>query len=154
MEELSSSARDKLETGRKYGWTDEKWLKAANAIELSGATKKEEKIKVLRDAGFSSTEATGFYNLNAGNDYYKSSGSSTPYGLNSGQYDKTKYWSEKSGKSEKEVAGYFKAIKGLTKKADIIAALEAAGMSSSEANEFYALRQGRDSGYKAYKNGG
>ncbi len=153
VEELSSSARDKLETGRKYGWTDEKWLKAANAIELSGVTKKEEKIKVLRDAGFSASEAAGYYNLNAGNDYYKSSGSSTPYGLSSGQYDKTKYWSEKNGKSEKEVAGYFKAIKGLTKKVDIIAALEAAGMSSSEANEFYALRRGRDSGYKAYKNG-
>ena len=153
VEELSSSARDKLETGRKYGWTDEKWLKAANAIELSGVTKKEEKIKVLRDAGFSASEAAGYYNLNAGNDYYKSSGSSTPYGLNAAQYDKTKYWSEKSGKSEKEVAGYFKAIKGLTKKVDIIAALEAAGMSSSEANEFYKLRQGRDSGYKAYKNG-
>ena len=153
VEELSSSARDKLETGRKYGWTDEKWLKAANAIELSGVTKKEEKIKVLRDAGFSSTEAAGYYNLNAGNDYYSSKAAGTPYGLNSGQYDKTKYWSEKSGKSEKEVAGYFKAIKGLTKKVDIIAALEAAGMSSSEANEFYALRQGRDSGYKAYKNG-
>ena len=153
VEELSSSARNKLETGRKYGWTDEKWLKAANAIELSGVTKKEEKIKVLRDAGFSASEAAGYYNLNAGNDYYKSSGSSTPYGLNSAQYDKTKYWSEKSGKSEKEVAGYFKAIKGLTKKVDIIAALEAAGMSSSEANEFYTLRRGRDSGYKAYKNG-
>lgn len=154
VEELSSSARDKLETGRKYGWTDEKWLKAANAIELSGATKKEEKIKVLRDAGFSASEAAGYYNLNAGNDYYSSKAAGTPYGLSSGQYDKTKYWSEKSGKSEKEVAGYFKAIKGLTKKVDIIAALEAAGMSSSEANEFYALRQGRDSGYKAYKNGG
>ncbi len=154
VEELSSSARDKLETGRKYGWTDEKWLKAANAIELSGVTKKEEKIKVLRDAGFSASEAAGYYNLNAGNDYYSSKAAGTPYGLNSGQYDKTKYWSEKSGKSEKEVAGYFKAIKGLTKKVDIIAALEAAGMSSSEANEFYALRQGRDSGYKAYKNGG
>lgn len=153
VEELSSSARNKLETGRKYGWTDEKWLKAANAIKLSGVTKKEEKIKVLRDAGFSASEAAGYYNLNDGNDYYKSSGSSTPYGLNSAQYDKTKYWSEKSGKSEKEVAGYFKAIKGLTKKVDIIAALEAAGMSSSEANEFYALRRGRDSGYKAYKNG-
>ena len=153
VEELSSSARNKLETGRKYGWTDEKWLKAANAIKLSGVTKKEEKIKVLRDAGFSALEAAGYYNLNDGNDYYKSSGSSTPYGLNSAQYDKTKYWSEKSGKSEKEVAGYFKAIKGLTKKVDIIAALEAAGMSSSEANEFYALRRGRDSGYKAYKNG-
>ncbi len=153
VEELSSSARNKLETGRKYGWTDEKWLKAANAIELSGVTKKEEKIKVLRDAGFSASEAAGYYNLNAGNDYYKSSGSGTPYGLNAAQYDKTKYWSEKSGKSEKEVAGYFKAIKGLTKKVDIIAALEAAGMSSSEANEFYALRRGRDSGYKAYKNG-
>lgn len=154
VEELSSSARDKLETGRKYGWTDEKWLKAANAIELSGVTKKEEKIKVLRDAGFSASEAAGYYNLNAGNDYYSSKAAGTPYGLSSGQYDKTKYWSEKSGKSEKEVAGYFKAIKGLTKKVDIIAALEAAGMSSSEANEFYALRQGRDSGYKAYKNGG
>lgn len=154
VEELSSSARDKLETGRKYGWTDEKWLKAANAIELSGVTKKEEKIKVLRDAGFSASEAAGYYNLNAGNDYYSSKAAGTPYGLNSGQYDKTKYWSEKSGKSEKEVAGYFKAIKGLTKKVDIIAALEAAGMNSSEANEFYALRQGRDSGYKAYKNGG
>ena len=154
VEELSSSARDKLETGRKYGWTDEKWLKAANAIELSGATKKEEKIKVLRDAGFSASEAAGYYNLNAGNDYYSSKAAGTPYGLSSGQYDKTKYWSEKSGKSEKEVAGYFKAIKGLTKKVDIIAALEAAGMSSSEANEFYALRQGRDSGYEAYKNGG
>lgn len=153
VEELSSSARDKLETGRKYGWTDEKWLKAANAIELSGATKKEEKIKVLRDAGFSASEAAGYYNLNAGNDYYSSKAAGTPYGLNSAQYDKTKYWSEKSGKSEKEVAGYFKAIKGLTKKVDIIAALESAGMSSSEANEFYALRQGRDSGYKAYKNG-
>lgn len=153
VEELSSSARNKLETGRKYGWTDEKWLKAANAIKLSGVTKKEEKIKVLRDAGFSASEAAGYYNLNDGNDYYKSSGSGTPYGLNSAQYDKTKYWSEKSGKSEKEVAGYFKAIKGLTKKVDIIAALEAAGMSSSEANEFYALRRGRDSGYKAYKNG-
>ena len=153
VEELSSSARDKLETGRKYGWTDEKWLKAANAIELSGVTKKEEKIKVLRDAGFSASEAAGYYNLNAGNDYYSSKAAGTPYGLSSGQYDKTKYWSEKSGKSEKEVAGYFKAIKGLTKKVDIIAALEAAGMSSSEANEFYALRQGRDSGYKAYKNG-
>lgn len=154
VEELSSSARDKLETGRKYGWTDEKWLKAANAIELSGVTKKEEKIKVLRDAGFSASEAAGYYNLNAGNDYYSSKAAGTPYGLSSGQYDKTKYWSEKSGKSEKEVAGYFKAIKGLTKKVDIIAALESAGMSSSEANEFYALRQGRDSGYKAYKNGG
>ena len=153
VEELSSSARNKLETGRKYGWTDEKWLKAANAIKLSGVTKKEEKIKVLRDAGFSASEAAGYYNLNDGNDYYKSSGSSTPYGLNSAQYDKTKYWSEKSGKSEKEVAGYFKAIKGLRKKVDIIAALEAAGMSSSEANEFYTLRRGRDSGYKAYKNG-
>ena len=153
VEELSSSARNKLETGRKYGWTDEKWLKAANAIKLSGVTKKEEKIKVLRDAGFSASEAAGYYNLNDGNDYYKSSGSGTPYGLNSAQYDKTKYWSEKSGKSEKEVAGYFKAIKGLTKKVDIIAALEAAGMSSSEANEFYTLRRGRDSGYKAYKNG-
>ncbi len=153
VEELSSSARNKLETGRKYGWTDEKWLKAVNAIKISGVTKKEEKIKVLRDAGFSASEAVGYYNLNDGNDYYKSSGSSTPYGLSSGQYDKTKYWSEKSGKSEKEVAGYFKAIKGLTKKVDIIAALEAAGMSSSEANEFYALRRGRDSGYKAYKNG-
>ena len=109
---------------------------------------------MLRDAGFSASEAAGYYNLNAGNDYYSSKAAGTPYGLNSGQYDKTKYWSEKSGKSEKEVAGYFKAIKGLTKKVDIIAALEAAGMSSSEANEFYALRQGRDSGYKAYKNGG
>ena len=153
MEELSSSARDKLETGRKYGWTDEKWLKAANAIKLSGVTKKEEKIKVLRDAGFSASEAAGYYNLNDGNDYYKSSGSGTPYGLSSGQYDKTKYWSEKSGKSEKEVAGYFKAIKGLTKKVDIIAALEAAGMSSSEANAFWNLRQGYDKEYKAYKNG-
>lgn len=153
VEELSSSARNKLETGRKYGWTDEKWLKAANAIELSGVTKKEEKIKVLRDAGFSASEAAGYYNLNAGNDYYSSKAAGTPYGLSSLQYDKTKYWSEKSGKSEKEVAGYFKAIKGLTKKVDIIAALEAAGMSSSEANEFYALRKGRDSGYKAYKNG-
>lgn len=153
VEELSSSARDKLETGRKYGWTDEKWLKAANAIELSGVTKKEEKIKVLRDAGFSASEAAGYYNLNAGNDYYSSKAAGTPYGLSSGQYDKAKYWSEKSGKSEKEVAGYFKAIKGLTKKVDIIAALEAAGMSSSEANEFYTLRRGRDSGYKAYKNG-
>ena len=153
VEELSSSARDKLETGRKYGWTDEKWLKASNAIKLSGVTKKEEKIKVLRDAGFSASEAASYYNLNAGNDYYKSSGSSTPYGLSSGQYDKTKYWSEKSGKSEKEVAGYFKAIKGLTKKVDIIAALEAAGMSSSEANAFWNLRQGYDKEYKAYKNG-
>ena len=154
VEELSSSARDKLETGRKYGWTDEKWLKAANAIELSGATKKEEKIKVLRDAGFSASEAAGYYNLNAGNDYYSSKAAGTPYGLSSGQYDKTKYWSEKSGKSEKEVAGYFKAIKGLTKKVDIIAALEAAGMSSSEANAFWNLRQGYDKEYKAYKNGG
>ena len=153
VEELSSSARDKLETGRKYGWTDEKWLKAANAIELSGVTKKEEKIKVLRDAGFSASEAAGYYNLNAGNDYYSSKAAGTPYGLNSAQYDKTKYWSEKSGKSEKEVAGYFKAIKGLTKKVDIIAALEAAGMSSSEANAFWNLRQGYDKEYKAYKNG-
>ena len=152
-EELSSSARDKLETGRKYGWTDEKWLKAANAIELSGVTKKEEKIKVLRDAGFSASEAAGYYNLDAGNDYYSSKAAGTPYGLNSAQYDKTKYWSEKSGKSEKEVAGYFKAIKGLTKKVDIIAALEAAGMSSSEANAFWNLRQGYDKEYKAYKNG-
>lgn len=153
VEELSSSARDKLETGRKYGWMDEKWLKAANAIELSGVTKKEEKIKVLRDAGFSASEAAGYYNLNAGNDYYSSKAAGTPYGLSSGQYDKTKYWSEKSGKSEKEVAGYFKAIKGLTKKVDIIAALEAAGMSSSEANAFWNLRQGYDKEYKAYKNG-
>ena len=153
VEELSSSARNKLETGRKYGWTDEKWLKAANAIELSGVTKKEEKIKVLRDAGFSASEAAGYYNLNAGNDYYSSKAAGTPYGLSSGQYDKTKYWSEKSGKSEKEVAGYFKAIKGLTKKVDIIAALEAAGMSSSEANAFWNLRQGYDKEYKAYKNG-
>nr|DAG79007.1 MAG TPA: hypothetical protein [Caudoviricetes sp.] len=153
VEELSSSARNKLETGRKYGWTDEKWLKAVNAIKISGVTKKEEKIKVLRDAGFSASEAVGYYNLNDGNDYYKSSGSGTPYGLNSAQYDKTKYYSEKSGKSEKEVAGYFKAIKGLTKKVDIIAALEAAGMSSSEANAFWNLRQGYDKEYKAYKNG-
>ena len=153
VDELSSSARKKLAEGKKYGWAEANWLKAANAIKLSGASKKEEKIKALRDAGFSATEAAGYYNLNEGNDYYSAKAASTPYGLSSTQYDKTKYWSEKSGKSEKEVAGYFKAIKGLKKKADIIAALEAAGMSSSEANDFYKLRQGHDSGYKAYKNG-
>ena len=154
VEELSSSSRNKLKTAKeKYGWTDEKWLLAANAIKLSGATKKKEKIKALRDAGFSAMEAAGYYNLSDGNDYYSSKAAGTPYGLSSGQYDKTKYWSEKSGKNEKEVAGYFKAIKGLTKKVDIIAALEAAGMSSSEANAFWNLRQGYDKEYKAYKNG-
>ena len=154
VEKLTSSKRDKLLEGKKYGWTDEKWLEAENAIKLAGASKKDEKIKALRDAGFSATEAAGFYNLNAGNDYYSAEAAGTPYGLEAKQYDKTKYYSKKTGKSEKEVAGYYKAIKGLRKKVDIIAALEAAGLSSSEANEFYNLRQGRDSGYKTYKNGG
>lgn len=160
--DLSSSHRDDLAEAKKHGWTDRTYMDAVNILNITGATKKEDIIKTLMNAGASYEMAQGYYNLRQNKDYDRYVGKLTiPYGLSSEkQADKVDYYISNYNSNENisasEVAKWIKAAKGLRKKADMIAAYQSAGASYSEATTLYALVKGYDKQFNAWykENGG
>ena len=162
VDDLSTAHRKDLEEAKKYGWTERQYIDAVNLIKASGASKKDEIIKTLTDAGASYTMAQGYYNLREDKDYYRDVSTKTiAYGMSDQkQADKIDYYMEhynsNSDLTAEDVAKWVKAAKGLTKKADIVAAYESAGATHAEALKLYALMKGYDKAFKAYykENGG
>ncbi|MBR3610057.1 MAG: hypothetical protein IKL57_01145 [Oscillospiraceae bacterium] len=160
-EDLSSSHREDLEAAKKHGWTERQFLDAVNVLKLSGASKKNDIIKALMDAGASYEMAQGYYNLREDKDYNRYVGETTvSYGLSTQkQADKVDFFVVNYGTedvSASEVAKWIKAAKGKRKKNDIIGAYQSAGASYSDAVKLYSLMQGRDKEFNTWyeENGG
>lgn len=161
-DDLSTSHREDLEAAKKYGWTERQYIDAVNLIKVSGATKKDDIIKTLTDAGASYEMAQGYYNLRENKDYHRSVAKATiAYGMsNQKQADKIDYYMEHYNNnkdlSAEDVAKWTKASKGLRKKADIVAAYKSAGATEAEALKLYALMYGKDKQFNSYykENGG
>lgn len=163
VEDLSTSHREDLLAAQNYGWTERQYIDAVNLIKVSGASKKDDIIKTLTDAGASYEMAQGYYNLRQDKDYNRSvsTGSTVAYGMsNQKQADKIDYYMEhynkNDGLSANDIAKWTKASKGLRKKADIVAAYESAGATHEEATTLYALMYGHDKAFNTYykQNGG
>jgi hypothetical protein len=69
--DLSSSKQADLKAAVSYGWTERQFLDAVNIIKLSGATKKDDIINALMEAGAPYDMAVGYYNLSKNYDYWK-----------------------------------------------------------------------------------
>ncbi|MBR3952568.1 MAG: hypothetical protein IKJ82_03005 [Oscillospiraceae bacterium] len=69
--DLSSAKQADLAEAKKHGWTERQFLDAVNVLKLSGASRKNDIIKALMDAGASYEMALGYYNLQENNDYFK-----------------------------------------------------------------------------------
>ena len=163
IDELTSPQRRKLEEATQtYDWTEREYLEAMNVVNESGATKKVDIISALKEAGFPSVKATGYYNLQEGNDYYKPSGPITyAYGMkNQKQVDKANYflanYNSDGSVTSKDISAWFKAGAGCKKKAEYIAAYQSAGATYQQAVWFTDLMKGNDKSFNAWykENGG
>ena len=163
-DDLSSSQIEDMKAAVAEGWTERQFLDAVNVVKLSGATKKDDIIKALKDAGATDEMARGYYNLRQNYDYDKvtSSGTKTySYGMkNQKQVDKANYYLENyngGGElSSNDLAKWFAAAEGCKKKQEYIDAYMSAGATYSQALKFYNLMRGYDDDFNAWykENGG
>ncbi len=164
-DDLSSSQREDMNAAVAEGWTERQYLDAVNVIKLSGATKKDDIIKALKDAGATDEMARGYYNLRQNYDYDKvtsSSGTKTfSYGMkNQKQVDKADYFlSNYNGDgsvTSQDLAKWYAAAAGCKKKQEYIDAYMSAGATYSQALKFYNLMRGYDDDFNAWykENGG
>lgn len=164
-DDLSSSQIEDMKAAVAEGWTERQFLDAVNVVKLSGATKKDDIIKALKDAGATDEMARGYYNLRQNYDYDKvtsSSGTKTfSYGMkNQKQVDKADYFlSNYNGDgsvTSQDIAKWFAAAEGCKKKQEYINAYMSAGATYSQALKFYNLMRGYDDDFNAWykENGG
>ena len=160
-DDLSSSQIEDMKAAVAEGWTERQFLDAVNVVKLSGATKKDDIIKSLTDAGASYSMAQGYYNLRQNKDYDRFVGTVTySYGMkNQKQADKGDYFLEHYGKGEvtdKDIAKWFAAAEGCKKKKEYLDAYQSAGATYSQALQFYNLMRGYDKTFNAWykENGG
>ena len=135
-----------------------------NVVKLSGATKKDDIIKALMDAGATREMAVGYYNLRQNKDYDKayssSGGKSYSYGMRSEkQVTKGDYFIENYGNGEvtgKEISAWYAAASGCIKKKEYIDDYMSAGATFDQATKFYNLMSGHDDTFNAWykENGG
>lgn len=160
-DDLSSSQREDMEAALKEGWTVRGYIDAVNVLKVTGATKKEDILKDLQDAGASYSMAQGYYNLRQNKDYDRFVGKVTyKYGMkNEKQEMKGDYFLEHYGKGEvtdKDIAKWFAAAEGCKKKQEYIDAYMGAGATYQQALEFYNLIKGYNKTFNAWykENGG
>lgn len=163
-DDLSSSQIEDMKAAVAEGWTERQFLDAVNVVKLSGATKKDDIIKALKDAGATDEMARGYYNLRQNYDYDKvtSSGTKTySYGMkNQKQADKGDYFLEHYNSdgsvTAKDLAKWYAAAAGCKKKQEYIDAYMSAGATYSQALKFYNLMRGYDDDFNAWykENGG
>ena len=162
VEELTSSHREDLAEAKKYGWTEMQYINAVNVLKVAGASKKDEIIKALMDAGASYAMAQGYYNLRQNKDYDRYVGKTTvAYGMSTQkQADKVDYfvgnYNSDGNVSASDVSKWVKATKGIRKKAEYISACMDAGATYQQAVTLYALMMGHDDNFNAWykENGG
>ena len=158
----SAALKDFDDLEQNYGWTEEECFRAYNALKFIDSTKKEDMIAAIKEAGFTTQEATGYYNLYKNNDYYKKSGPTTyAYGMsNQKQVDKAGYflanYNSDGSVTSKDISAWYKAAAGCKKKAEYIAAYQSAGATYQQALTFYNLMKGNDKSFNAWykENGG
>lgn len=164
VDDLSTSHREDLEEAKKHGWTERQYLDAVNIVKVSGADKKDDIIKALTDAGASYEQAQGYYNLRENMDYNRAVSTGTKgfsYGMkNQKQVDKANYFLEHYNSdgtiTEKDLARWYAAASGCSKKQEYIDAYMSAGATKQQALQFYRLMSGHDDGFNAWykENGG
>lgn len=160
----SAALKDFDDLEQNYGWTEEECFRAYNALKFIDSTKKDDMIAAIKAAGFTTQEATGYYNLYRNNDYYKTSGSggnSYAYGMsNQKQVDKAGYflanYNSDGSVTSKDISAWYKAASGCKKKAEYIAAYQSAGATYQQALTFYNLMRGYDKSFNSWykENGG
>ena len=158
----SAALKDFDDLEQNYGWTEEECFRAYNALKFIDSEKKEDMIAAIKEAGFTTQEATGYYNLYKNNDYYKKSGPTTyAYGMSNQKHvDKAGYflanYNSDGSVTSKDISAWYKAAAGCKKKAEYIAAYQSAGATYQQALTFYNLMKGNDKSFNAWykENGG
>ncbi len=160
--DLTSSHRIDMEAALEEGWTVRGYLDAVNVLKVTGATKKDDIIKTLMDAGATYSMAQGYYNLKENADYDRFVGKVTyKYGVQKKKQEVKcdyflKNYNGDGSLTAKDMANWFAAGAGCKKKQEYIDAYMSAGATYSQALKFYSLMQGHDDDFNAWykENGG
>ena len=159
--DLTSSHRIDMEAALEEGWTVRGYLDAVNVLKVTGATKKDDIIQTLMDAGATYSMAQGYYNLRENKDYNRFVGKITyKYGMKTEKQEtKGDYYLEHFGNgqvTEKDIAKWFAAAEGSKKKQEYIDAYMSAGATYQQALDFYQLMQGKNKTFNTWwkENGG
>lgn len=161
-DDMETTQIEDMKEAVKHGWTERQFMDAMNVIKVSGASKKEEILKALQDAGATYEMAQGYYNLKENADYDRFVGKVTyKYGVQKKKQEVKcdyflKNYNGDGSVTAKDMANWFAAGAGCKKKQEYIDAYMSAGATYSQALKFYSLMQGHDDDFNAWykENGG